>query len=90
MKNYFLLTILFCVVKPAVTNGQDVNIKIGFRDIKKIKRNYLPVDFVVTTWESLEPYFKELANRPLANVEEFEKWLKDMSELEAVVIEDAC
>ena len=59
-------------------------------DIKKIKRNYLPADFVVTTWESLEPYFKELANRPLANVEEFEKWLKDMSELEAVVSEDAC
>ncbi len=59
-------------------------------DIKKIERHYLPVDFVVTTWEGLEPFFKELSERPLASVQDLEKWLKDMSEVEAIVSEDAC
>jgi oligoendopeptidase F len=59
-------------------------------EIKKIPRKYLPEDFQVTTWESLEPYFKELTDRPLNSKKEVEHWLHDMSELEAVVSEDAC
>jgi oligoendopeptidase F len=59
-------------------------------DIKKIERHYLPQDFTVTTWEGLESYFKELAERPIGSVADLEKWLKDMSELEAIVSEDAC
>src|SRR6478735_3536739 len=58
-------------------------------DIKKLPRTYLPEDFKVTDWQNLEPYFKELLDRPLNSKEELEKWLKDMSELEAVVGEDA-
>ncbi|HSU49606.1 MAG TPA: M3 family oligoendopeptidase [Segetibacter sp.] len=59
-------------------------------DIKKLERNYVPVDFAITDWNSLEPYFKELSERPINSKEELEKWMKDMSELEAVVSEDAC
>lgn len=59
-------------------------------EIKKFPRKYLPQDFTVTTWEGLEPYFKELTERPVHSVQELEKWLHDMSELEAVVSEDAC
>lgn len=59
-------------------------------DIKKIERHYLPQDFTVTTWEGLESYFKELSERPIGSVTDLEKWLKDMSELEAIVSEDAC
>lgn len=59
-------------------------------DIKKMERHFLPQGFVVTTWEALEPYFKELVERPVQSAEELEKWLKDISELEAVVSEDAC
>lgn len=59
-------------------------------DIKKIERNYLPENFSVTTWSELEPFFRELSERPLNTVPELEKWLKDVSELEAVVSEDAC
>jgi oligoendopeptidase F len=59
-------------------------------DIKKLERHYVPADFVITDWNSLEPYFKELVERPVNSREELEKWLKDMSELEAVVSEDAC
>lgn len=59
-------------------------------DIQKLPRHYLPEDFTVTIWEKLEPFFKELLERPVNTVEEMEKWLRDMSELEAVVSEDAC
>ena len=58
--------------------------------IEKLPRHYLPEDFTITTWETLEPYFKELLERPLTNKNELEKWLKDSSELEAVISEDAC
>ena len=58
-------------------------------DIKKLPRKFLPEDFGVTTWEVLEPYFKELLDRPIQSQEDLEKWLHDMSELEAVVSEDA-
>ena len=59
-------------------------------DIKKNERHFLPVDFVVTDWQNLEPFFKELLDRTLTTTEQFEQWLKDQSELEAVVSEDAC
>lgn len=59
-------------------------------DIKKIPRSFLPEDFTVTTWNKLEPYFKELLERPINSKSDLEKWLKDISELEAVVSEDAC
>lgn len=58
--------------------------------IEKISRHFLPGDFQVTDWETLEPYFKTLAERPLNSKADLEQWLKDMSELEAVVSEDAC
>jgi oligoendopeptidase F len=59
-------------------------------DIQKLPRHFLPQDFTITTWEALEPYFKNLVNRTIASVTDLEQWLKDMSELEAVVSENAC
>ncbi|HEX2629367.1 MAG TPA: M3 family oligoendopeptidase [Chitinophagaceae bacterium] len=59
-------------------------------DIKKLPRHYLPKDFAITNWETLEPYFKELEERSINSVTELEQWLKDASELEAVISEDAC
>jgi oligoendopeptidase F len=59
-------------------------------DIKKLERSYVPADFTITDWNNLEPYFKELAERPINSRQELEKWMKDMSEVEAVVSEDAC
>lgn len=58
--------------------------------ITPIPRSFLPHDFTVTTWEHLEPYFQQLLNRPLNSIQELEQWLKDSSELEAVISEDAC
>jgi len=60
-----------------------------FEPIEKIKRTFLPESFKVTTWEELEPYFEDLKNRELNSKEELMKWLSDVSELEAVISEDA-
>ena len=59
-------------------------------DIKKLPRHFLPADFMVTDWPSLEPYFKQLTERDIDTMPALEQWLKDQSELEAVVNEDAC
>ena len=59
-------------------------------DIKKLPRHFLPENFNVTNWEGLEPYFKNLEERVLASATDLEQWLKDASELEAVISEDAC
>lgn len=59
-------------------------------DIKKITRNYLAESFSITNWDSLEPWLKELLDRPIESRDEFEKWLADLNEIEAVINEDAC
>ncbi len=59
-------------------------------DIQPTPRQLLPADFQVTNWPALEPYFKELSERAITSLQELEQWLKDLSELEAVISEDAC
>ena len=59
-------------------------------DIQKLPHHYLPKDFILTDWDCLEPYFKELLERPIDDAAGLEKWLKDLSELEAFISEDAC
>ncbi|HEY4649917.1 MAG TPA: M3 family oligoendopeptidase [Pontibacter sp.] len=52
------------------------------------QRTYLPEDFKVETWEALQPYFEELKNRQIENVQDLEKWMADRSELESMLSED--
>ena len=59
-------------------------------NIQRAKRTYLPENFSVTDWTALEPFFKELLDRPLQSKADMEKWLADQSELEAAISEDAC
>lgn len=59
-------------------------------DIKKLPRHFLPADFAITNWEGLEPYFRNLDERVINSLPDLEQWLKDASELEAVISEDAC
>jgi oligoendopeptidase F len=58
-------------------------------DIQKLPRKFLPTDFTITDWPQLEPYFQDLLNREIASETDLQSWLQDMSELEAVVGEDA-
>ena len=53
-----------------------------------MKRNYIPKDFTITTWDKLQPYFDELGKRGLTSVKDIEKWLQDYNELGAVVSEN--
>ena len=51
-------------------------------------RKFLPEQFAVTSWEVLKPYFDNLLERPIQNVEALRQWFKDRSELESVISED--
>ncbi len=75
--------------KALPSSAQNIFMKYT-AELKKPERHFLPDDFIVTDWETLEPYFQDLEKRTLDSREALEKWLTDMSELEAVVNEDAC
>ena len=53
-----------------------------------MKRHFVKPDFTVTNWDLLKPYFEGLQNRVINSAAELEAWLKDYSELSAVVSED--
>ncbi|MGZ8523061.1 MAG: M3 family oligoendopeptidase [Chitinophagaceae bacterium] len=59
-------------------------------DIKKLPRHFLPSDFVLKDWTSVESYFKELEEREISSLPDLEQWLRDINEVEAAVSEDAC
>lgn len=59
-------------------------------DIQKLPRHFLPQDFTITDWPSLEPYFIQLKQQPIDSPEALQSWMKNLSELEAVISEDAC
>jgi oligoendopeptidase F len=59
-------------------------------EIKAVPRQFLPEQFAVTEWSTLEPFFKNLEDRDISDIQKLEQWMKDVSELEAVVNEDAC
>jgi oligoendopeptidase F len=57
--------------------------------LEKIKRYFLPEDYTVTTWETLQPYFEKLLATEIDSNEQFNSWLRDLSEMDAVIGEDA-
>ena len=59
-------------------------------NIQKLQRKYLPGNLTVSDWQSIEPFFKELLERNINSKQELGKWLKDMSEVEAMIFEDSC
>ena len=54
-------------------------------NISTPERQFLPKTFEITDWKSLEPYFKDLLDREIPSKQDLVKWMKDASELEAVV-----
>ena len=59
-------------------------------NIQKLKHHFLPENFQLKDWETIEPYVIQLRDRNISNVADLEQWLKDMSEMEAFISEDAC
>ena len=56
--------------------------------IEKPKRIFLSENLIVDSWEAVEIYYKHLLERPINSLEEYKKWLKDRSELDAVMEEN--
>lgn len=59
-------------------------------DIQKTARHFIPQNLAIENWESLEPWFIKLDARVINSVKELEQWLRDASELEAMINEDVC
>jgi len=51
-------------------------------------RAYVPASLQVNVWKDLHGFFEELAQRPLVAQPDLERWLRDLSELEAVLNEE--
>ena len=70
-------------------NLQIINKRLSsIHKTQHMNRQYLSEDFRVSNWEKLEPFFEELKNRKINSVAELKQWMKDHSELEAVLNED--
>ncbi len=49
------------------------------------KRIFVAENFEPSTWEAIEPYFKNLLEREIDSLEALHNWLKDWSEFDAVL-----
>jgi oligoendopeptidase F len=58
--------------------------------IKKTERKFIPEKLEIKNFDSIEPWFKNLLDRKIESLAQLEQWLKDSSELEAAISEDAC
>ncbi|MEY4992086.1 MAG: hypothetical protein RI948_963 [Bacteroidota bacterium] len=56
--------------------------------IQKAARQFLPEDLAITDFKVLAPFFHDLLQRPVLTLQDFDKWLQDRSELDAVLEED--
>ena len=57
--------------------------------IAKPIRQFIESDLKIESWKSIELYITDLLNRELNSKNDFYKWLKDKSELDAFIEEDA-
>jgi oligoendopeptidase F len=55
---------------------------------EKIDRYFLPNDFVLSSWEDISPFFNLLLSTEYATQDDFKKWLKNRSELDAFLEEN--
>src|SRR5688500_3786074 len=52
------------------------------------KRTYLPDNFQLTNWESIQPFYENLKNREIQSDKDLYQWFEDRSELEAYLSEN--
>lgn len=56
--------------------------------IKRPARKFLPEEFVLKAWDDLKPFFDDLLNRSIDDIENLRRWFSDRSELESIISED--
>ncbi|GAB4135543.1 MAG: M3 family oligoendopeptidase [Bacteroidia bacterium] len=54
----------------------------------KPARHFVPEHLSFESWKNIEPYFVQLSERSIGNVEELSQWCRDLSELESVLSEE--
>ena len=47
---------------------------------------WLPNEAELKTWEQIEPWYRQLLDRPIGSPAELEAWLFDVGELNAAVV----
>ncbi len=52
------------------------------------ERKFLPENIQIDSWDTIEPYFKDLLDREIGSADELRTWMHDRSELESVISED--
>lgn len=52
------------------------------------QRTFLPQDLLINSWQDLAPFFEDLKGRNIDHLESLKQWLKDKSEVEAVLEEN--
>jgi oligoendopeptidase F len=57
--------------------------------IRKNTRCFVDEGLEINSWEIVQPYFQNLKDRVIESVADFNKWLEDKSELDAVIEEDS-
>lgn len=57
-------------------------------NISKPLRSFVAADLEIDSWESIELYYHDLLNRTIETLPDFKQWLRDQSELEAVLEEN--
>ncbi len=57
----------------------------GIEIPERKKRTFVAENFDPSTWEAIEPYYKNLLDRNINSLDELKNWLKDWSELDAVL-----
>ena len=57
--------------------------------VQRASRNFIPSSLKIEKWEDLSSFFEDLQSRNIDGFDQLKTWLKDLSELEAVIEEDA-
>ena len=57
--------------------------------MQKYIRTFLPTDYVITDWPSIQPFYSHLLARGLSSLDDLRQFLADWSELEGALEEDA-
>ncbi len=65
-----------------------MNISESTKTLERNPRTFLPEDLKIESWEGIEPFCNDLLSRPIDSIEDLKRWLKDRSELNAVISED--
>lgn len=55
---------------------------------EQFARRWMPRTVQFQTWEEIEPYYKQLLERPIESAAELEDWLADLGELNGIVSQE--